>query len=483
MQITITPNEMKALEQTYMKEYAIPGALLMEHAAMAVCEALKRHIPSGKVLFLCGPGNNGGDGYAAARLWRQQGGKAVVLALGDAATPDAIMNRKLAQLAGVEVLSAALPLPACDAVVDAIFGTGLTRPVDGLAADVIEAVNQSDEPVIAVDIPSGLHGETGQVLGTAIRATETVTFHRMKPGLLLGDGAVYAGEITIAPILIPADYGTRNGLRCMEPADIPTYIKPRPVNAHKGTFGRVVIFAGSEGMAGAAAFAAAAAIKAGAGLTTVLCRRNIIPIVQTLAPGATCVCKEEADIGHLLDTADAAVVGCGLGTGPDARPILEQFRHATCPVVWDADALNLIAPYPKMLSLPENAIITPHPGEAARLLGWTTSQVTEEPLRALRELHEKCGCHVLLKGARTLMSGGSLTAMNRHGSPALAKGGSGAILAGTLGAQLARKLPCTLLETMQLATLLHGMAGIRAGEEHGENCATPFDIINHIRLD
>jgi len=483
MQITITPNEMKALEQTYMKEYAIPGALLMEHAAMAVCEALKRHIPSGKVLFLCGPGNNGGDGYAAARLWRQQGGKAVVLALGDAATPDAIMNRKLAQLADVEVLPAALPLPACDAVVDAIFGTGLTRPVDGLAADIIAAVNQSDVPVIAVDISSGLHGETGQVLGTAIRATETVTFHRMKPGLLLGDGVVYAGEITIAPILIPADYGTRNGLRCMEPADIPTYIKPRPFNAHKGTFGRVVIFAGSEGMAGAAAFAAAAAIKAGAGLTTVLCRRNIIPIVQTLAPGATCVCKEEADIGHLLDTADAAVVGCGLGTGPDARPILEQFRHATCPVVWDADALNLIAPYPKMLSLPENAIITPHPGEAARLLGWTIPQVVEAPLQALAALHEKCGCHVLLKGARTLMSDGSLTAVNRHGSPALAKGGSGDILAGMLGALLARKLPCTLLETMQLATLLHGMAGIRAGEEHGENCATPFDIINHIRLD
>ena len=483
MQITITPNEMKTLEQAYMKEYGVPGALLMEHAALAVCQALRRRIPGGKALFLCGPGNNGGDGYAAARLWRCQGGQAVVIAVADAATPDAILNRKLALQAGVEVLPARLPLPPCDAIVDALYGTGLTRPVEGREAGIIQAVNNAGVPVIAVDIPSGLQGETGQAQGETILATETVTFHRIKTGLLLGDGAVHAGEITVAPILIPGDYGTRNGLRCMDIADIAGFIKPRPVNAHKGTFGRVVIFAGSEGMAGAAAFAAAAAVKAGAGLTTVLCRRSIMPIVQTLAPGATCVCKEEADIGHLLDTADAAVVGPGLGSGPDARPILEQFRHATCPVVWDADALNLIAPYPKMLSLPENAIITPHPGEAARLLGWTTAQVVDTPLQALAALNEKCGCHVLLKGARTLMSDGRHTAVNRHGSPALAKGGSGDILAGMLGALLARKLPCTQLETMQLATLLHGMAGIRAGEHHGENCATPFDIIGSIRLD
>ena len=483
MQITITPGEMKTLEQTYMKEYAIPGALLMEHAAQAVCAALARRIPGGCALFLCGPGNNGGDGYAAARLWRQQGGQAIIMALDAPATPDAIMNCKLAQQAGIAVLPAALPLPPCDAVVDALFGTGLARPVEGIAAELISAVNRICLPVIAVDIPSGLHGETGAVPGTAVCATETVTFHRIKTGLLLGEGPALCGEITVAPILIPADYGTRNGLRCMEPADIPAYIKPRPVDAHKGTFGRVVIFAGSEGMAGAAAFAASAAIKTGAGLTTVLCRRNIIPIVQTLAPGATCVCKEEADIGHLLDHADAAVVGCGLGPSPDARPILEYFRHASCPVVWDADALNLIAPYPKMLALPENAVITPHPGEAARLLGWSIPQVTESPIAAMDALREKCCCHVLLKGCRTLMTDGRHTAVNRHGSPALAKGGSGDILAGMLGALLARKLPCTQLETMQLAALLHGLAGQRVAAQQGENCATPYDIISAIRLE
>lgn len=483
MQITITPNEMKALEQAYMKESGVPGALLMEHAAQAVCAALERHIPGGRALFLCGFGNNGGDGYAAARLWQARGGQAVIMELSDAPSGDASMNRRLAQQAGIPLLSAALPLPECSAIVDALFGTGLSRPVEGLAAQLIAAANQSGLPIIAVDIPSGLHGETGHVLGEAIRAAETATFHRIKPGLLLQEGVTHAGRITVAPILIPADYGTRNGLRCMEPEDIPQYIQPRPLDAHKGTFGRVVIFAGSEGMAGAAAFAANAAIRSGAGLTTVLCRRNIIPVVQMLAPGATCLCKEEADIGALLDKADAAVVGCGLGLSPDARPILEYFRHATCPVVWDADALNLIAPYPRMLTLPENAVITPHPGEAARLLGCSTGDITRDPLAALSSLHEKCGCTVLLKGARTLMTDGHHTAVNRHSSPALAKGGSGDVLAGILGALLARKLPCTLLETVQLGALLHGLAGIRATEAQGENGMDPRDLINCIRLD
>lgn len=483
MQITITPDEMKALEQAYMKEYAVPGALLMEHAAQGVCAALARRVPGGRALFLCGPGNNGGDGYAAARLWHAQGGKAAVMELSSSPSGDAAMNRSLALQSGVEITPATLPLPACDVIVDALFGTGLSRPVEGLAAQLIHATNESGLPIIAVDIPSGLHGETGRVLGEAIRAAETVTFHRIKPGLLLRQGAAHAGAITVAPILIPRDYGTRNGLRCMEPEDIPTYIKPRPADAHKGTFGRVVIFAGSEGMAGAAAFAANAAIRTGAGLTTVLCRRSIIPVVQALAPGATCVPKEDADVAHLLDTADAAVVGCGLGLSPDARPILENFRHAACPVVWDADALNLIAPYPRMLTLPENAVITPHPGEAARLLGCSVGHITEEPGQALQALHEKCGCHVLLKGARTLMTDGTHTAVNRHGSPALAKGGSGDILSGMLGALLARRMPCSQLETMQLAALLHGLAGIRAARQHGENCTTPADVIESIRLD
>lgn len=481
MQITITPDAMKQLESDFMQQYGVPGALLMEHAAQALCAALTRHVSGGKVLFLCGPGNNGGDGYAAARLWTRQGGQAVIMELAPAATGDAAMNRILALQAGVDIITAQDKLPPCDAIVDALFGTGIARPVDGLAAQWIQEANASGVPVIAVDIPSGLHGATGCVLGCAIRAAETVTFHRIKPGLLLGECPAHAGKITVAPILIPTDYGTQDGLRCLEPDDISALVPPRPVDAHKGTFGRVVILAGSCGMAGAAAFCAAAAVKAGAGLTTVLCTQDVMPVVQLHAPGATCVPLETADVPHLLATADAAVVGCGLGQSPEMLPYLEYFRAAPCPIVWDADALNLLSQHAELLPLPANAVITPHPGEAARLLHCGTADITARPLEALSALHDACGCTVLLKGARTLMTDGVLTAVNRHGSPAMAKGGSGDVLAGILGALLARRLPCSTLETVQLGALLHGLAGIRAAGLCGENCVTPFDLINCIQ--
>lgn len=478
MQITITPDEMKKLEQDYMQKNAVPGALLMEHAAQGVCAALGRLAPGGRVLFLCGPGNNGGDGYAAARLWQVQGGTALVMELTEPATGDAGMNRRLAQQAGVSIGPAGLPLPACDAVVDALFGTGLSRPVEGLAAKMINGANASGAPILAVDIPSGLHGGTGRVMGAAINAAETVTFHRIKPGLLLRQGPAHAGKITVAPILIPQTDG--QGLRIMDMEDVPRYILPRQADCHKGSFGRVVILAGSEGMAGAAAFAAASAVKAGAGLTTVICCASVLPIVQVLAPGATCQRMETADIPALLAAADAAVVGCGLGQREDMRPLLEHFRQASCPVVWDADALNLLAG--GNAALPANAVITPHPGEAAKLLGWSVHQVTEEPLLALEALHRLCGCHVLLKGARSLMTDGRETAVNLWGSPALAKGGSGDILSGMLGALLARPMPGSQLEAIQLAALLHGQAGWRAAQGLGENCTTPMDVIQAIRL-
>lgn len=492
MDITITPAQMKALEAQYMQEFSVPGALLMEHAAQAVCRTLQHRIPGGRALFLCGPGNNGGDGYAAARLWAQSGGQAVVWEITTAASGDAAMNRTLALQAGIPLLPAADKLPDCAAVVDALFGTGLSRPVEGAAAALIGLVNASGLPVVAVDIPSGLHGETGRVLGAAIRADETVTFHRMKPGLLLRDGPRHAGRITVAPILIPAAYGTQEGLHCLTPNDIPALLPPRPTDAHKGHFGRVVILAGSVGMAGAAAFCASAAVKTGAGLTAVLCRPAVLPIVQTLAPGATCIplpergsrlTREAAAVAaEALARADAACIGCGLGQTDDLLPLLETFRRAACPVVWDADALNLLASHSTLLPLPESAVLTPHPGEAARLLGCGIADAADDPLAALHGLHERCGGVVLLKGARTLMTDGSLDAINRFGSPAMAKGGSGDILAGMLAALLARRLPCSMLETVQLGALLHGMAGMRAAALCGEDCVTPQVMIDCIRM-
>ena len=508
MKFTITPADMKALESRFMAENAVPGALLMEHAAMGVCDAIARYTDKGTVVFLCGPGNNGGDGYAAARLWAERGGKAHIVEVTADVHGDARLNRNLAKMLQIPFQNATEfeELPLCDVIVDALFGTGLSRAVDGYAGSLIHWANDRNDfgtPIIAVDIPSGIDGTTGELLGEeAIRATETVTFHRIKQGLLLGDAPDYVGKITVQPIIIPEGHDPDleyDGMEILDPADLDDALFRRPQICHKGDFGRVVLFCGSRGMAGATALCANAAMRAGAGLTTILCRESLLPILQTLAPGAMCAVLPEKDglllpeaaeiAREALARADAACIGCGLGQSSDVMPILRLFAEAECPVVWDADALNLLAKTDGILPLKESDVITPHPGEAARLLDCTPGEVTSDMLAALDRLHVLCGCTVLLKGARTLITDGMDTYCNLHTSPALAKGGSGDVLAGIITALLARRLPemyAAWFDSVHAAAygaLIHGLAGIRAANKFGENCTLPTDIVDCIRLD
>ena len=508
MKFTITPADMKALESRFMEENDVPGALLMEHAAMGVCDAIARYTDKGTVVFLCGPGNNGGDGYAAARLWATRGGKAHIVEVTADVHGDARLNRNLAKMLQIPFQNATEfeELPLCDVIVDALFGTGLSRAVDGYAGSLIHWANDRNDfgtPIIAVDIPSGIDGTTGELLGEeAIRATETVTFHRIKQGLLLGDAPDYVGKITVQPIIIPEGHDPDleyDGMEILDPADLDDALFRRPQICHKGDFGRVVLFCGSRGMAGAAALCANAAMRAGAGLTTILCRKSLLPILQTLAPGAMCAVLPEKDglllpeaaeiAREALARADAACIGCGLGQSSDVMPILRLFAEAECPVVWDADALNLLAKTDGILPLKEADIITPHPGEAARLLDCTPVEVTSDMLAALDRLHDLCGCTVLLKAARTLITDGMDTYCNLHTSPALAKGGSGDVLAGIITALLARRLPemyAAWFDSVHAAAygaLIHGLAGIRAANKFGENCTLPTDIVDCIRLD
>ena len=510
MKFTITPADMKALETRFMEENHIPGALLMEHAALGVVEAIARYTDKGTVVFLCGPGNNGGDGYAAARLWKARGGKAHIVEITADVHGDALMNRNLAIQAGIPCEIAAddmyYDLPQCDVIVDALFGTGLSRAIFGAAGHLIHCAYDMkldhNTPIIAVDIPSGIDGTTGKMLGTAVRATETVTFHRIKQGLLLGDAPDYVGKITVQPIIIPEGHDPDleyDGMEILEPADLDDDLFRRSQTCHKGDFGRVVLFCGSRGMAGAAALCANAAMRAGAGLTTILCRESLLPILQTLAPGAMCSVLRERD-GMLLpeaveiarkalDSADAACIGCGLGQTSDVMPILRLFAKAECPVVWDADALNLLAKTDGILPLKESDVITPHPGEAARLLDCDVDEITGDALAALDRLHELCGCTVLLKGARSLITDGMDTYCNMYTSPALAKGGSGDVLTGIITALLARRFPemyAAWFDSVHAAAygaLIHGLAGIRAAKLRGENCTLPTDIVDCIRLD
>ena len=493
MAMTIQPREMRALEQRFMEERGIPGLLLMEHAAAGIVRAL-RDIAAGNqpVLFLCGPGNNGGDGYAAARLWQQEGARSLIWELSSSPSGDALINRRLALDCGIPAVTLAEApdaLPACAAVVDALFGTGLNRAPEGLAAALIRLVNRSRLPVLAVDIPSGLNGEDGSVPGEAIRADVTVTFHRLKAGLLLKDACAFSGRIIRWPILIPEDYEEVPGLSYLENSDLPALIPPRGAASHKGTWGRAVLLVGSEGMAGAAALCAAACIRGGCGLTRVLCPPAVLPVVQRLVPGATVTPLTgdgEANAAlarECLRTADRAAIGCGIGTGDHLLPLLKAFRDASCPVVWDADALNLLARYPALLPLKAEDIITPHPGEAARLLQMGTGDIRRDPLSSLRQLHDRCGCRVILKEARSLMTDGKGIAVNPIGTPALAKGGSGDMLTGLLTALLGRTSAADApLAELQAACYLHTAAAMRAELISGRDSVTPEEIAACIRL-
>lgn len=298
----------------------------------------------------------------------------------------------------------------------------------------------------------------------------------------------------VRPILIPANYGSLQGFHYFEPTDIPLLVPPRPSNCHKGDLGRLLLFVGSPGMCGAAILCAKSALKSGAGLVTLLCSEALLPILQIAVPGATCIVLPTAEgcylpegaalIQETLTRCDAAVVGCGLGTAPDRLPLLEAFRNAACPVVWDADALTLLASHPAW-SLPAHHIITPHFGEAARLLQHPIDALTADPVSAINALSARMKCHVLLKGPRTLLTDGHLLCVNLTGSAALARGGSGDILAGMLGALLCRrKLNPTLsiLRSMELAAYFHGEAGVSAAMDLGEDNLLPEDIITHIRF-
>ncbi len=487
---TIQPRDMKALETQFMKKRGIPSLLLMERAASGVVEAIARHIDlSVPVLFLCGCGNNGGDGFAAARLWQSRGGTSMIWRLSGTLTQDAEVNLRLAEEAGADItlLDSAVPqLPRCGLIVDALFGTGLSRAVEGLSAQLIQTVNASSIPILAVDVPSGLDASTGIASGPAIHAMETVTFHRVKSGLLLRNACDYTGKITCWPILIPESEDPYDGLSFLSDEEAAALLPRRKASGHKGTYGTSVLMVGSLGMAGAAALCAEACIRAGSGLTRILCPSTIVPVLQTLVPGATCIPLPDSDeavmVAHnALQTASRAAIGCGIGCEDKYLPLIKAFREASCQVVWDADALNLLSKHPELLPLPEKDIITPHPGEAARLQKSSSSAITAEPLESLRALQAHCGCHVLLKGARSLMTDGHTTAINPIGSPALSQGGSGDILTGLLCGLLGQGNLSTL-EAMQLACYLQVKAAERAAAVHGISSVTPEEIAHQIYI-
>jgi hydroxyethylthiazole kinase-like uncharacterized protein yjeF len=458
-----------------------PSEELMENAATALARALRRELPEGRVAVVCGPGQNGGDGLAAARLLALSGHRVSLFTLVEpgAYRGDAARNSERAAAVGLRAtpLTSARgfaelrrALTECDGVIDALFGTGLSRPLEGAARRAVVALNSSGRRVVAADLPSGLYADRGDAPDAAVRAARTVAFAAPKPCHVLPPATDLCGEVEVAEIGIPRSVLERRAarLRWTEEADVRALLPPRRVEAHKGDSGSLAILAGSVGKAGAAVLAARGALRAGAGLVTVLCAESIAGALWTALPEAmTRPLAEEngaiaasaaAEIARALRGFDAVVVGPGLSTEGGAAAAVEAALAASIPLVADADALNALAGRPGRFARRRAAtILTPHPGEAGRLLSRSAREVQEDRLGSVRALARRTRSVVLLKGARTLVADPSgEVAVNPTGTPLLATAGSGDVLSGILGALLAGGLAAR--EAAVAGAWLHGAA-------------------------
>ncbi|MGY8819061.1 MAG: NAD(P)H-hydrate dehydratase [Pseudomonadales bacterium] len=442
-----------------------PGFDLMQRAAHAAWRALRRRWPDvEEITVLAGRGNNAGDGYLIATLAQRAGRQVRVIAVGDPLQlqGDAAQAFAEARAAGVSVTPWTSDADLRGVLADALLGTGITGEVREPYASVIRAMNDSALPILAVDLPSGLCADTGHLLGEVVRAELTVTFIGLKLGLFTGQGPDRIGTLIFDDLQADAqviDQIEPSALRLCE-ANLPT-LAPRSPTAHKGSFGQVLVIGGDLGTGGAALLSAEAALRCGAGMVTLATRPEHVTASLVRRPEIMCSGVESTyALTALAQRADVLVIGPGLGQTPWGRSLLSLAPQCHVPQVWDADALNLLAA--GAVDLPSDCLLTPHPGEAARLLEISVAEVQADRPAAARALAARFGCTVLLKGAGTLIADrdGRLALCDR-GHPAMASAGLGDVLAGVAGALLAQGL--APFEAACLAVWLHAVAGERLG--------------------
>lgn len=458
-----------------------PGIELMHRAAHAAWRALRRRWPeAAEITVLAGHGNNAGDGYLMAVLARKAGWQVKVLAVGEptALRADAALALAEARAAAVDIEPWSETAPLQGVLVDALLGTGARGEVREPYASAIAAINASGQPVLAVDLPSGLCADTGRVLGAAVRADLCVTFIGLKLGLLTGEGPALTGELVFDGLQASAEILAQVPSSAQRLADeqLPR-LAPRSRTAHKGSFGQVLVIGGDLGTGGAALLASEAALRSGAGMVSLATRPEHVVASLVRQPEVMCSGVESTyGLGALIERADVLVIGPGLGQAPWGRSLLSITGQCEMPQVWDADALNLLAT--GAVELPPRCVITPHPGEAARLLGCSTAEVQADRPAAVRALAERYRCVALLKGAGTLIADaeGRLALCDR-GHPAMATAGLGDVLSGLIGALLAQHLD--LFEAACLAAWLHARAGERLGSLGRGLCAS--ELIPAIR--
>jgi len=470
MQHLLSKADMRQADQTTIERDGVPPMLLMARAGRAVADAVVAKMPKGRVLILVGGGNNGGDGLVAAVELLSRG-YAVRVCLLQAA--ESLRSDAAACYRAVAVHQSRIPciaaddcsieseLAQCDGVVDALFGSGLSRPLTGRAAAWVHALNGCVKPVLSVDIASGLDGDSGLCLGVAVRATWTLPIATAMRGQWLRQGADYSGQM-----LPPADIGiprqamqqhTAPSLYLLTQSWLNQHQPATAAHAHKGHFGHLWVIGGAIGTSGAPQLAAQGAIAAHAGLVSIACPDALYTIIAAQALEVMVHPLSSAPWQH----ANAIVVGPGWGQ--QQQTTLRAVLGSKVPLLIDADALNMIATSEalqnQLCQREASTIITPHPGEAARLLNTTTTDIQNNRLESCRALQRRFACAVILKGQHTLMDDGEQISLCPFGSPRLARGGSGDVLAGLCGALLARKLPPR--DVMNLAVAWHAQAGER----------------------
>lgn len=490
MKYIVNSQEMKAIDNYSIKRMGIPSLVLMERAALSVVDVMIKEIQkTDRILIICGTGNNGGDGIAVARILEQLGYKSDIMILGDEnkGTKEFKSQLEIAKNIDINIFNHQGE-SEYNIIVDAIFGNGLSKDVKGIYKEVIDWVNGSNSKVYAIDIPSGIQASTGKVLNIAIKADETITFGVHKLGNLLYPGAEYAGKVTLKDIGFPS-----KAIEQIKPKNFmyeENDIKRLPIRAeysNKGTFGKVLVIAGSKEISGALFLSAKAAYRMGAGIVRVLTAHENRSVIQSLLPEAlvTTYNKEsfgdnqyvESIIEEIRD-ATGIVIGPGMGLGDEGKQLLSLvLEHSEVPTVIDADAINLLAMdnSRQYLELPRNYIMTPHLKEMSRLLDCSVDKIREDILATTQSATMIGEYTLVLKDARTIVTCGEKTYINITGNNGMATGGSGDVLAGIIGGLVAQGMEP--YEAGALGVYIHGLAGDKVALEKGLYSMIASDII------
>ncbi|MDJ0906651.1 MAG: NAD(P)H-hydrate dehydratase [Woeseiaceae bacterium] len=473
----------REIDRTAIEDHGIPGYTLMTRAgAAAVSEARSTFPGARRWQVVCGAGNNAGDGYVVARLAAQQGVSVSVLAMvdpsslrGDAATAHGDFIAE----GGVVAAWAGQLDPEADLIIDGLLGSGLERDVEGEFALAVAAINSHDANVVALDIPTGIHGDSGNVMGFAVRADLTMTFVGLKAGLFLGDGPDYCGAVAFADLGVPPQCrpSSEAAFRRIDDDHLRRNLPPRRRTAHKGDFGHVLVVGGGPGMPGAVRLCGEAALRAGAGLVSLATHPGHASMIVASRPELMSHGVESPEqLDPLLAKADVVAFGPGLGRSAWAQALHARLQAESLPAVWDADALNWLADSPKRA---EQRIITPHPGEAGRLLGSAAGAVQAERCQSLAELRERYGGVAVLKGSGTLVSSSSGAAwLCTAGNPGMATPGMGDVLTGVIAALIAQGLGPE--DAAAVGVAVHAQAGDLAAQA-GERGLVASDLLAQLR--